>query len=278
MAKAKARTITSPDGIRRINVHTHMSQVKLKGSPSAYVRRMRKQGTDAIVLLAPGEVCKKAVDRFGDFVIPVPMYRLLDFPDRDLRKDMEYWLDRGCKGIKFIAPLHPYSDERYWPLYQIIDERGVVVTFHTGFLGFRGNEPQSPPIEIVNMRAAHVDAVSRRFPDLKIIMAHFSNPWWEEAWKVSYSRPNVYADLSGGTAILRSMNMWAEMFAPEGKIIEQSVKKLCFGTDLQFLGGEEPRLPLYIEFYQKLLDRINAPQRLRKLVWADNARKLFGIK
>ena len=275
---AKARTITSADGIRRINVHTHMSRTKLKGSPSAYVRRMRRQGIDAIALLAPGEVCKKAVDRFGDFVIPVVMYRLLDFPDRDLRKDMEYWLDRGFNGVKFIAPRYPYSDERYWPLYQILDERGVVATFHTGFLGFRGNEPQSPPIEIVNMRAAHVDAVSRRFPDLKIIMSHFSNPWWEEAWKVSWSRPNVYADLSGGTAILRSLNMWAEMFAPDGEIIEESLKKLCFGSDTQFLGGDDPRFLLYIEFYQKLLDRINAPQRLRKLVWADNARKLFGIK
>ena len=87
-----------------------------------------------------------------------------------------------------------YSDERYWPLYEILLQRKAVAVFHTGYLGFSGTEPEIPPIEMADMRAAHIDAVARRFPTLKIVMAHFSNPWWEEAWKVSWSNPNVYAD------------------------------------------------------------------------------------
>ncbi len=127
------------------------------------------------------------------------------------------------------------------------------------------------------MRAAQIEAMARRFPDLKILMAHFSNPWWEEAWKVSLSTPNVYADLSGGTAILRSTRMWAEMFAPEGRILEGSIRKLCFGSDTgYFREGEFPFEP-YIAFYERLFDAVGLSEDLRQLVNRGNIRSLFGL-
>jgi len=282
MAKRGSGTEGWDGAYRRIDAHTHsrpFADIQYRGSGSAYVKRIRREGIDAIVLLAPGETCRKAVNKFGDdFIIPVAMYRLREFPRRDLRKDMEYWLDHGCKGIKFIAPLHPYSDERYWPLYDMIDQRKAVAVFHTGYLGFSGTEPENPPIEMADMRAAHIDAVARRFPTLKILMAHFSNPWWEEAWKVSWSKPNVYADLSGGTAFRRSLNMWAETFAPNGELMAESLSKLLFASDVHYLFDGQHGFQPYIEFYEKLLDRVGAPQRLRKKVWAGTAVKLFGLK
>lgn len=268
---------------RRIDVHAHalgITKMSYRGSGSAYVKRMRKiEGIDAIVLLGPGELCRKAVKKFGrDFVIPVAMYRLREAPSRDLRTDMEYWLKHGCKGIKFISPLHPYSDERYWPMYQLLVDRGATAIFHTGYLGFGEREEEVPPIRMSDMRAAHIDTVGRRFPRLKILMSHFSNPWWEEAWKVSWSRPNIYADLSGGTAFRRSLDMWSEMYAPNGKLMPDSLTKLCFATDVFYFTSGEHYIRQYIDFYEQLLDRVNAPAALRKKVWSGNARKLFGIR
>ncbi len=267
---------------RRIDVHTHSATfgaITYRGSPAAYVKRIRGQGIDAIGLLGPGEMCRKAVRRFGrDFIIPVPMYYLRELPRRDLGGDMARWLDWGCKAIKFIAPLHPYSDERYWPLYQLLADRGGLAVFHTGYLGFSGDAPEIPPVRMSDMRAAHVDTVGRRFPKLKILMSHFSNPWWEEAWKVSWSRPNVYADLSGLTAARRSLNMWAETFAPNGRLMPESLGKLCFASDVTYLHNGRHEFAPYVEFYQKLLDRVSAPQRLRQKIWAGNAKRLFGIR
>ncbi|MCG3180024.1 MAG: hypothetical protein BIFFINMI_02378 [Phycisphaerae bacterium] len=270
------------DGVyRRVDVHVHsrpFAGVQYRGSASAYVRKVRAAGIDAVVLLAPGEACDKAVRRFGgDFVIPVPMYYLREMPGRDIRGDMERWLDRGARGIKFIAPLHKYSDERYWPLYQLVLDRKAVAVFHTGYLAAR-SQPEIPPVEMDDMRAAHVDAVARRFPDLKILMAHFSNPWWEEAWKVCWSKPNVYADLSGATALHRSMSMWGEMFAPDGHLLRDSLAKICFASDVCYLHNGPHEFAPYVEFYQRLLDRVNAPQSLRHRVWAGNAIRLFGLK
>jgi predicted TIM-barrel fold metal-dependent hydrolase len=270
------------DAYQRIDVHTHGRPWdhpgRYKGSGSAYVKRIRKQGIHAIVLLAPGEDCMRAVRKFGDFIIPVAMYRLRELGRRDLRQDMEHWLDHGCKGIKFIGPHHPYGDERYWPLYQVVDDRRAVAVFHTGYLAFSRTEPEIPPIRMTDMRAAHIDTVARRFPKLKILMSHFSNPWWEEAWKVSWSRPNVYADLSGATAFRRSMNMWAEMFAPNGELMTDSLSKLCFASDMDYLHDGRHGFQPYVDFYERLLDRLEAPQRLRRLIWSGTAKKLFGVK
>jgi predicted TIM-barrel fold metal-dependent hydrolase len=238
---------------------------------------MRRQGISAIVLFAEQDICMRAVERFGEFVVPVVMYRLWELDDRDLGSEIERALDSGCRGIKFIAPYHPYSDERYHGLYRIVADRDAVATFHTGYINFPSQEPKFPPVEMLNMRAAHIDTISRYFPTLKIVMTHFSNPWWEEAWKVAYSRPNVYADLSGGTAILRSLDMWTQMFAPNGKLLTDSLKKLIFATDTRYLGADEHRFAPYIEFYQKLLDSLAAPKSLRNLVWCDTVRKLYAL-
>ena len=72
---------------RRIDVHGHcrpFGGLKYRGSPSAFVKRIRGQGVDAIALLGPGEVVTKAAKKFGrDFIIPVPMYRLARLPGTD---------------------------------------------------------------------------------------------------------------------------------------------------------------------------------------------------
>lgn len=72
-------------------------------------------------------------------------------------------------------------------------------------------------INIFHMRPGHMDRINRALPDLKILMAHFGNPWWEEAWTMLKSSDTIYADFSGGTAYQKSMNMWKELFAPNGE-------------------------------------------------------------
>ncbi|MDU6243364.1 MAG: amidohydrolase family protein, partial [Bradyrhizobium sp.] len=44
---------------------------------------------------------------------------------------------------------------------------------------------------------AAIDLLLQHFPDLKIILAHPSFPWQEEALSVATHKPNVYIDLSG---------------------------------------------------------------------------------
>jgi len=256
----------------RIDSHTHGDPASLQGDPEAYAASCRERGIHRIVLIETRERCLSAVDRFGDFVIPVAVVKM---DDADAGEVVQC-ISSGCLGVKFIRPRAPYGDERYWPLYASLEELGATAVFHTGYLGFNGREMQ--PVQMEHMRAAQVEVVARRFPDLKILMAHFSNPWWDEAWKVSMSRENVYADLSGGTAILRSTRMWADLFAPNGEVLEASVRKLCFGSDTTYFREDSSPVGPYIAFYERLFDAIGLSDELRERVNSGNVEALFAAR
>ncbi|MCW4019996.1 MAG: amidohydrolase [Candidatus Bathyarchaeota archaeon] len=256
----------------RIDCHVHGDPNGIEYAPKKYVEACRKRGIEAIVLIEPFDRCLEASKKFGDFIIPVARINMDDAG----AEEVEQCINAGCKGIKFIRPSAPYGDECYWPMYQKIEELNAAAVFHTGYLAFR--EREFRPVWMEHMRAAQIEVVARRFPDLKILMSHFSNPWWEEAWKVSWTRKNVYADLSGGTAIHRSMRMWTEMFAPDGKLLESSLKKLCFASDVKYFNGEDFRFEPYITFYERLFDRLKLSEELRELVNRGNARVLFGLE
>jgi predicted TIM-barrel fold metal-dependent hydrolase len=253
----------------RIDAHTHGDPRQVR-DPQAYLSACRQRGIEAIVLIEPLNRCLQAIERFGDFVFPVARIDM----DAAGVGEVQRCIDAGCPGVKFIRPAAPYGDERYWPLYGRLEELGATAVYHTGYLGTSGRELR--PVQIEHMRAAQIDAIARRFPDLRILMAHFGNPWWEEAWKISWSHPNVYADLSGGTAIHRATRMWAETFAPDGALLESSVRKLCFASDVRYFLEDAYPFEPYITFYDRILERIGASEALREQVYRGNAGALFG--
>ncbi len=255
----------------RIDAHVHGDFAKLRIAPAEYVSRCRDLGIERIGLIEDGDCAFAAAEALPDFVIPIVR---IDIDAVSVEQIGEH-LDRGAAGIKFIDPRFSYGDTRYDPLYATMSERGKVAVFHTGYLG-RSFAAPSRPTDIALMRPAAIDCLSRRHPDLKIIMAHYGNPWWEEAWKMAWSAPNVYADLGGGTAIYRSLAMWREMFAPNGVLDEPSLAKLMFASDVGYFEGE-PNVKPYFDFYDRLLDAVGAPDGLRERVNRGNAAALFAL-
>jgi predicted TIM-barrel fold metal-dependent hydrolase len=110
-----------------------------------------------------------------------------------------------------------------------------------------------------------------------MLMAHFGNPWWDEAWKIAWAHPNIYADLSGGTAYRRSMMLWRELFAPDGNLHSASFEKLCFGSDTTYFRQGNYGFQPYIDFYERLYEAVGAPDELREKVNIRNIQKLFRI-
>ena len=168
------------------------------------------------------------------------------------------------------------------PLYERLDKLNIPAVFHTGYLmvglfekdGKFGQKPSL--LDITNMRPAAIDRIVRGFPNLKILMAHFGNPWWEEAWKMISAHKNVYADLSGGTAYKRSLSMWRDIFAPNGELDTSSVEKLCFGTDCTYFTNNENRIEGFIQFYDRLYMSIGIQCEIRNKIDYGNIRELFG--
>jgi predicted TIM-barrel fold metal-dependent hydrolase len=238
-------------------------------------------GIEKIVILDPPEVTFELIKLFGDYVIPVPMVLIDDSTPEEINR----LFDRGAVGIKFISPDKPYGHDSYFPIYDVIRARGGVAVFHTGYLANEVFEPgglygKKNYTDITNMRPAALDRIARAFPDLKILMAHFGNPWWEEAWKICSSHKNIYGDLSGGTSYRRSMDMWAEIFCPDGKLDTAGLGKLCFGTDCSyFLHTERSREQIrnMIDFHIRFMDRMNVPEELRQKIYRENILMLTAI-
>lgn len=257
--------------IKRIDAHVHIRGMGSAEEVRKQVDSYKAQGIEKIVLIEPPGEVLQAMKLCGDFIIPV--FRV--DADTATPQEIRDYFQMGCKGIKFIGPRYAYSDPRYMPLYQTVADHGGVAVFHTGYLTHRDYRIYTH-VNLFDMAPAHLDHIARQIPELKMLMSHYGNPWWEEAWKVSYSHENIYADLSGGTAYIRSMNLWKERFAPNGRLHTESVRKLCFASDIVYLREDTDPKP-YFDFYDKLMEEIGASEELIKKVSYDNISALFSL-
>lgn len=139
------------------------------------------EGEDAVTAAA----VKKYPQKFIGFAYLDPRRR--DYMDR-LRHAIE---TLGLRGVKF-GPIYngiPLDDPRLEPVYQYLARSNVPLTMHMGT-----NPSALHSVELG--RPIHAEAVARRHPDLKLILAHMGHPWYEECIVVIRKQPNVYAEVS----------------------------------------------------------------------------------
>jgi uncharacterized protein len=127
---------------------------------------------------------------------------------------------RGLKLLPHLVELD-INDQKIYPLYEAAQELGVPVLFHTGTQFHFGTK-------IKYCRPLFVDDVAVDFPRLKLVIAHFGYPWWEEALAVVRRNPFVYFNIAG----------WAPRYIPEGviRLADTALTgKVLFGSDYPLL-------------------------------------------
>lgn len=107
--------------------------------------------------------------------------------------------DFGIKGFKFHPTCQGFfpNDRMAYQLYEVIAEHGLPAIFHSGHSGVGSGMPGGGGLRLKYSNPIHLDDVAADFPDMKIIVAHPSWPWQDEALSVCLHKPNVYIDLSG---------------------------------------------------------------------------------
>ncbi len=129
----------------------------------------------------------------------------------------------GLKGLKLLPHLNELdiNDRKIYPLYEAAQEMGVPVLFHTGTQFHAGTK-------IKYCRPLFVDEVAVDFPSLKLVIAHFGYPWWEEALAVVRRNPFVYFNIAG----------WGPKHIPKGvfQAADSYLRgKVLFGSDYPLL-------------------------------------------
>ena len=167
------------------------------------------------------------------------------------------------KGLKFHPGTQHFfpNDAEVYPIYEAMQEAGLIGLFHSGQTGVGSGQPGGGGIRLKYSNPLCLDDVAVDFPDLKIILAHPSFPWQDEALSVAGHKPNVYIDLSG----------WSPKYFPP--ILVQYARtllkrKVLFGSDYPVLTPAR---------WMGEFDKLGFDDSVRQLILKDNAASLLGL-
>src|SRR6202012_2760723 len=169
----------------------------------------------------------------------------------------------GIRGFKLHPPLQQFhaNDKAAYPFYEVLAEAKLPVIFHTGHSGIGTGMPGGGGVRLKYGNPMDIDDVAVDFPDMKIILAHPSFPWQDEAISVCLHKPQVYIDLSG----------WSpKYFSP---ILVQYANtllknKMLFGTDFPVLTPER---------WMAALEQTGIRDEVKPGIFKDNAARLLGL-
>ena len=149
----------------------------------------------------------EAAKQHPTLIVP---FGFIDLDATDVLSQVKDFHELGYRGLgelEFVKK--PYVDDSYLPVYELANEYGWVLLFHTGIV-LRRSVDQPENVASHRMRAFYLEEIARRFPKLTVIGAHCGNPEYEWAAEVARWNPNVFFDLSGST--LTKMNSRLEEF------------------------------------------------------------------
>jgi predicted TIM-barrel fold metal-dependent hydrolase len=204
------------------------------------------------------EACAKHDD------VLIPFASVDPWKGRAGAREMRRLVDQyGVRGFKFHPSLQGFApnDLLAYPQYEVIEELGVPALFHSGQTGIGAGLPGGGGIRLKYSNPMLVDDVAVDFPDLRIILAHPSFPWQDEALAVATHKPEVYIDLSG----------WSpKYFPPQLVRYANSLlqNKVLFGSDYPLISPDR---------WLADFDALEIKPEVRPKVLKDNAVQLLGL-
>jgi predicted TIM-barrel fold metal-dependent hydrolase len=180
--------------------------------------------------ISSAEVADEA-QNFSDVLIP---FGSVDpHSDTAIRTARSLVDEHGVRGFKFHPSLQNFrpNSPEYYPLYQVLEDLGFPVIFHTGQTGIGAGLPGGRGIKLALSDPLLLDEVAADFPGLTLILAHAGMPWYENAMAMATHKSNVFIDLSGWSpkyfppALLRAANSYLR-------------HKFLFGSDFPVITPE----------------------------------------
>ncbi|HPQ45133.1 MAG TPA: amidohydrolase family protein [Syntrophales bacterium] len=230
------------------------------------LKDMEDAGVDVSVIVAvdaettfkykvSNDLIAKTVNRYPD--------KLIGFASVDPHKgvmageELERSINQlGLKGLKVLPHLikcNP-NDPIMYPLYEIAQDAGIPVLFHTGTQFHAGTK-------IKYCMPLYLDEVAVDFPRMKIIMAHFGYPWFYEGMSIVLRNPNVYFNIAG----------WAPRRIPDHVIQQMNgplAGKALFGSDYPLISRVR---------IMKELDALPLKDGVKDLLITENPKRVLGI-
>ncbi len=171
--------------------------------------------------------------------------------------------NEGIRGFKFHPTVQGFfpNDRMAYKLYEVIAEHKLPAIFHSGHSGIGTGMPGGGGLRLKYSNPIYVDDVAADFPDMKVIIAHPSWPWQDEALSVCLHKPNVYIDLSG----------WSPKYFPPNLIQYANTQlkhKMLFGSDYPLIAPDR--------WIKDIKEAAFKPE-VQPLILRENAIRVLGL-
>lgn len=171
--------------------------------------------------------------------------------------------DHGVRGFKFHPTVQRFdpSDPAHFPLYELLQQAGVVALFHTGQTGIGAGLPGGRGLRLGLSNPMLLDVVAAEHPQLQIIMAHPSAPWQDEAISVATHKHNTWIDLSG----------WSPKYFPAELVRAANSllkRRVLFGSDFPMITPDR---------WLRDVEEVAFKPEVLPGIMKDNAARLLGL-
>ena len=169
------------------------------------------------------------------------------------------------KGLKFFTGHDPYypTDERCFSYYEMCQDLGVPVVFHTG------ENPNNPEAAKYN-NPKYIVEVAKKYPNLKVVITHYNWPNIEYCYETTKDVPNIYFELAGTAdkEVLEKSGGLEKMRSILKQTIDDRPDQVIFGTDWPMCG---------IADHIKLINSLALPEDIKEKVFYKNARNIYKL-
>jgi len=247
-----------------------------------HLEKLQGMGVVRLVIFGDNDACEEAASKHPDVLVPFVYWNW----EEDTPSHVDTYASRGFRGIKFILPHKPYDDESYLPIYQRLQEKGIIALFHTAVIsGYQPELQRRIRTSSLDMRPGLLDRIARCFPELIIVGAHMGYPWYNEACAMMRWHKNVYFDtstcqltagrpryLSEGPA--ESVKPYIRDFYLSGDLHPE---KLLWGTDAVLDRENALEVVEYsVRQHDVALADLDAPDEVRRDLYYNTAHRLLG--
>lgn len=180
---------------------------------------------------------------------------------------MEERIRQGrVKGIKLYPGYDRYAinEPSLETVFRIAAKYDVPVMIHTG-------DTYSKQAKVRQSHPLLVDDVAVDYPDVRFVICHLGNPWFQDAAEVLYKNDNVFADISG--LILGDFTYEFERYLSER--VRDMIIYMGDPSEQLLYGSDWPLVSMgpYVEF----LDALELEPEQRECVAWRTAARLFKI-
>jgi predicted TIM-barrel fold metal-dependent hydrolase len=173
-------------------------------------------------------------------------------------------LQKQIVGMKIFPghdPIYP-TDPRLDAVYELCQETGTPMVIHTGY------NPGKPEVAKYN-DPKHIIKIAQRYPDMKIVIAHYFWPEVDYCYQMTHVYPNIYYDTSGLAdqevlEVTGSERIQAVLL----KTLERHPEKVIFGTDYAMCSRQD---------HIQMVKQLPVTEEVRAGIFWRNAVKAFNL-